>query len=121
MPVTLKSRFPQIIAGLDPRVNAATKAGAEVIKEAAKVRVPDAPPQGEGLVDAIEVHSTEDVYAGAGTEGGWLVVAGDSDHFYGHMLEFGTSHSAAKPFLIPATEESKPEVVALVSAALKTL
>ena len=121
MPATLKSRFPQIIAGLDPRVNAATRMGAELIAARAKARVPDAPPIGRGLVSAIHVESTEEAYAGAGTEGGYLVMAGDQEHFYGHMLEFGTVKMGAQPFLIPAAEESRAEVAGLVSAALKTL
>lgn len=121
MPATLKSRFPQIIAGLDPRVNAAVKAGAELVAARAKARVPDAPPIGQGLVEAIHVESTETAWAGAGTEGGQLVIAGDREHFYGHMIEFGTSKMAPRPFLIPALEESKGEVISLASAALKGL
>ncbi|WIA57826.1 HK97 gp10 family phage protein [Sphingobium sp. WTD-1] len=30
--------------------------------------------------------------------------------FYGHMVEFGTSHSAAHPFMRPALDNSREEV-----------
>jgi HK97 gp10 family phage protein len=113
MPATLKSRIPQIIAGMDPGVNAAIKAGAEVISERAKTLAPDAPPQGEGLVEAIHVEDAGD--------GGQYVVAGDSEHFYGHFLEFGTVKAPAQPFLIPAAEASVTEIEGLVNAALRTL
>lgn len=121
MPATLKSRFPMIVAGLEPRVNAAVKAGAELIAGRASVRVADAPPEGKGLTETIHVESTEEAWAGAGTEGGYLVVAGDEENFHGHFLEFGTSKMAAQPFLIPAAEESTEEVAGLVSAVLRRL
>ena len=49
------------------------------------------------------------------------VIAGDSDVFYGHLVEFGTTHTPARPFLIPAAEANREEVVASVRAALKGL
>jgi HK97 gp10 family phage protein len=104
---TLKSRFPQIVAALDPSMMAATKAAAEVIAQRAKDRVPVE--SGE-LRDAIHVVDEDE---------GHSVVAGDTDAFYGHMVEFGTTHTAARPFLIPAAEETRPEVEAAASAALR--
>lgn len=114
MPATLRSRIPQIVAALDPRVDAAVKAGAHVIAERAKERAPDAPPQGEGLVEAIHVEDSDQ-------SAGYLVVAGDKENFHGHFLEFGTVKMGAQPFLIPAAEEGREEVAGLVSAALRKL
>lgn len=39
--------------------------------------------------------------------------------FYGLFLEFGTRKMAARPFMRPAFDEDKEEVVAVVSAKLK--
>lgn len=117
MPATLRSRFPQIITRLAPQTQAAVRRGAEAVAERARERVPDAPPKGRGLVEAIHVEYT----AASEGSGGYSVVAGDEEAFYGHMVEFGTSHSAAQPFLIPALEESKAEIESLVSASLRRL
>lgn len=112
MPAILRSRFPQIIAGLDPRVDAAVRTGAELVKQRAQERVADAPPIGQGLVSAIHVEDSDQ-------SSGYYVVAGDKEHFYGHMLEFGTVKMAPQPFLIPAAEASRAEVAGIVSTALK--
>lgn len=114
------NRLPQIAATLPRRVQASVKAGAELIAEEARHRVPDAPPLGEGLVDAIHVEYTRRK-AGEGGGGGYLVVAGDEDVFYGHLVEFGTVRSAPHPFLLPAAEAKREEVVGLVNAALAKL
>ena len=113
MPATLKSRFPMIAAELAPRVSAAVKAGAESISETAKTKVADPPPVGEGLREAIHVENSGPA--------SYSVIAGNSDVFYGHMVEHGTSHSAPKPFLIPAMEERKDDAAALVTAVLRGL
>lgn len=112
MPATLESRFPTIIAELRPKVSAAVKASAEQIAETARENVPVGEPDVH-LKDHIHVENT-----GAAE---YAVVAGDSEVFYGHMVEFGTSHSAPKPFLLPATEEGKPVAISLVEAALRGL
>jgi HK97 gp10 family phage protein len=112
MPAYLKSRLPMIAAELDPRVSTAVKAGAELISADAKTKVADPPPVGEGLREAIHVESDGP---------GYSVVAGSDDVFYGPMVEHGTSHSAPKPFLIPAMEENKEAVAAGVTAVLRTL
>lgn len=112
MPATLKSRFPQITAELRPKVGMAVRAAAEVVEEEAKARVPIGPPDVH-LFDAIHVER-EDVAE-------YAVVAGDEDVYYGHMVEHGTSHSAPRPFLIPAMEDSKDAAAALVTAALRGL
>lgn len=113
MSATLKSRLPLIAAELRPRVSAAVRAGAGLMSERAKVRAPDAPPLGEGLVSAIHVERQGPAE--------YAVVAGDDDVFWGHFVEFGTVHSAPKPFLVPAFEESVNETVGLVQGALRRL
>lgn len=109
MPVMVKSRIPQIAASLDPRVKAAVRASAEHISTRAKVR---APVESGALRDAIHVEDADD---------GAAVVAGDNDIFYGHFVELGTTTSPPRPFLIPAAEESIPDVKKMVSAALRGL
>jgi HK97 gp10 family phage protein len=95
---SLKSRLPEIIALVDVRSSAYAKALAEEIAERARDRAPDAPPLGTGLVSSIHVEELD--------EDTFSVQAGDDDVFYGHMVEYGTSHSAPVPFLIPAFEEA---------------
>ena len=103
------NRFPQIIAKLDPTVEAALGAGAELIEDEAKSRVTVA--SGD-LKNAIHTENAGD---------GVHVVAGDSDVFYGHFVEFGTANTPARPFLIPAAEAKREEVAATVAAALRKL
>lgn len=110
MPATLKSRIPAIVAELPARMEGVTSEGADLVAERARVRVPDAPPYGEGLVTAIHVERR----GPARHE----VVAGDNDHWYGHLVEHGTTHSAPHPFLVPSLEESRADVLKLGQAAL---
>jgi len=110
--VTTRSRIPAIIAELQPLMESAIEPAAELIAVRARVRAPDAPPIGEGLVSAIHTDTQPE---------GVYVVAGDDEHWYGHFLEFGTRHSAPHPFLIPALEESRAEAVALGREALRHL
>jgi HK97 gp10 family phage protein len=95
----VRSRIPQITAELRPRLDAALRDGAEKIAAAAKQRVPV---QSGALRTAIHTETDAD---------GVYVIAGDNDAFYGHMVEFGTTHTPARPFLIPALEETSGEVV----------
>jgi HK97 gp10 family phage protein len=93
---TSKSRLPEIIALLPKAARAEAGDLAAEITAKARENAPDAPPLGEGLVEAIHMEPVED---------GFSVVAGDDDVFYGHMVEYGTRHSGAHAFLIPAFEE----------------
>jgi HK97 gp10 family phage protein len=110
MPASLKNRFPEIMVELRPRVNAAVREAAVVIQENAQERVPI--DQGD-LYEAIHVETV-----GAGE---FSVVAGDDDVFYGHLVENGTTHSPARPFLVPAAEAGRFSAEALVTAALRGL
>jgi HK97 gp10 family phage protein len=108
MPATLKSRLPQIAASLPVRVGAAVHAGSEGIAERARVTAPDRPPIGEGLPESIEARDGEQGY-------------GIYAAFYYRFNEFGTVKQAARPFMIPAAEAGKDELVAGVRAALRGL
>lgn len=101
----LDSRLPMIAAEMLPLVETAVRSGAELIARQAKVPVAS----GE-LRDAIHVDETED---------GHMVVAGDDDVFYGHLVENGTTITPPRPFLVPAAEASREEVVAGIAAALR--
>jgi HK97 gp10 family phage protein len=106
-----RSRLPKIAAELAAKANGITEAGAELIVERAKERVP----VGEGEVhlrDHIHVEPAED---------GHYVVAGDGETFYGHIVEHGSVNAAPHPFLIPAAEESRKEVQVLAYKVGKTL
>lgn len=103
------NRFPSVIAELDPKVQGAIRAGAEAIAVTAQGRVPVA--SGD-LRNAIHVEDEDD---------GYLVVAGSDDVFYGHLVEFGTTHSPAHPFLVPSAESNRDTVVAGVTVALRSL
>jgi HK97 gp10 family phage protein len=113
MPATLKSRIPKIIAELAPRMDVVARTGAELIERGAKARAPDRPPIGEGLVEAIHVERD--------TVGSYYVVAGGDDVFWGHMQEFGTTHHAPQPFLIPAFEGQRDAIVGMAAATLRDL
>lgn len=103
--MSYRSRIPMIAAEMHVRVDEAIEVGTEKIARTARSRVPV---ETGNLKDAIH---TDDGY----------VIAGDTDAFYGHMVEHGTTHTPPRPFLIPALEENRAEVVALVTAALRGL
>lgn len=110
-----KNRFPKIIRELSPgarasKLDGALGAGTRLIEQGAKARV--AVDEGD-LRDAIHVEHDGPFR--------WRVVAGNERVFHGHFLEHGTTHSAPQPFLIPATEAAKGQVLGLVKASLKRL
>lgn len=106
----LTSRIPAITAELGAKLEGVAAAGAELIERRAKERVPVASGK---LRDAIHVEHTG--------PGEYTVVAGDTQAFYGHIIEHGGAHTPAHPFLVPAAEESREEIVALGIAAMKSL
>lgn len=105
----LKSRLPEIAATLPGRVDAALKAGADLVAEDAIVRVHPHRLGGE-LEDAIHVDDRQ--------REGIYVIAGDDTAFYGHLVEHGTSHSAPYPFLVPALEANQDRIEHLVRESL---
>jgi HK97 gp10 family phage protein len=104
------NRFPQIIAELEAKADLATRAVAERIEQEAKQRVHV---NSGDLRDEIHVDREESKK--------YYVVAGDTDVFYGHMEEFGTRHSSAHPFLVPALEANRDTALATFKAALRGL
>lgn len=113
MAVLFRNRLPEIMAELPARIDLAMATGAKLVEQRAQVRAPDRPPYGEGLVAAI--HTEREGIAE------YKVVLGDGDAWYGHLVEFGTSHSAPHPFGVPALEESVDEIVQLARHELKRL
>lgn len=109
MPI-VKNRFPEIIAALPVRLDAAVEAAANVIMEQAKENVPV---ETGRLRDAIHVEEVGNLKRS--------VTAGDREAFYGHIVEHGSVHSGARPFLIPAFEQSKDDVIEIVDAVLRAL
>lgn len=104
-----RSRLPQIAAELDGVTAAAVRAGAELVAQSARDRVPV---DTGHLRDAI--HTETDV------EGSY-VVAGDDRVFYGHLVEHGGAHTPPRPFLVPALEERRADVTALAVAAVRRI
>ena len=112
MPTRLESRFPMIAAELLPRVREAVGEAADLVAEDARRRAPVGPG---------DVHLRDHISVEPKGVSGFLVLAGNEETFYGHMVEFGTSHSAPRPFLLPAAEENVDAGAALVTAALRGL
>lgn len=108
----LRSRIPLIAAELHARLDPAVRAAAEVVATGARARVP---------VGAPEVHLRDAIHVERNDTATYSVLAGDENVFYGHMVEFGTSHSAPRPFMVPAAEDGRAELAALARAALRGL
>jgi HK97 gp10 family phage protein len=108
--VAYKSRLPEIAAEMVPRLDAATRAAAELVAQRAQDRAPVASGR---LRDAIHVERV-----GLGE---YAVVAGNTGVFYGHIVEHGGARTPAHPFLVPAAEESRGEAAAIAAAALRGL
>ena len=104
-----RSRLPQIALELEAVMHAAARAGAELIADSARDRVPV---RTGDLRDAIH---TED------GDGGTYVIAGNDRVFYGHIVEHGGARTPPRPFLIPAAEERRADAVAIATAALRRI
>ena len=107
--MSYQSRIPRIALELVPRLELAVEAAAKEIASAARDRVPVL---SNRLHDAIHVEHD-------GLEAS--VVAGDKQVFYGHIVEHGSVHSPAEPFLVPAFEESREPVMKTLKHALGDL
>ena len=105
MPST--NRLPEIIAELPVAVRAALMQSAQLVVQSAQDRVPV---ETGRLKDAIHVELTEE---------GVAVLAGDHKVFYGNMVEHGTVSQPAHPFLVPALEENRATIEAMVAAAIR--
>lgn len=105
-----RSRLPKVVAELAATMDGIADASARFVAERAKARVPVNTGR---LRDAI--HVDRDGFAE------YAVVAGNSDVFYGHIVEHGGVHTGPRPFLVPALEESRGEIVAAATAAIRKL
>jgi HK97 gp10 family phage protein len=90
------SRFPSIIDDLTTRVDEIARKAADDIVDRAKARVPI---RSGDLHDALRAEKL-------GADG-YAVIAGNTDVFYGHLVEFGEAGRPARPFLIPALEAGR--------------
>jgi HK97 gp10 family phage protein len=105
MSVRLTNRFPEIEKELPVRVHEAILSGAHKIARDASDH---APVESGTLRDSI---AAEPSHTGAEIKAAW----------YWFFVEFGTSHSPAKPFMIPAAEANRDNLARDVSAELKRL
>jgi HK97 gp10 family phage protein len=108
--MALKSRIPAIAAEIPLKMDAVAAAAATMISQRAKDRVPVASGK---LRDAIHVERRG--------VSDYAVVAGDREAFYGHIVEHGGAHTPARPFMTPALEDSRDEILAMATGALKAL
>jgi HK97 gp10 family phage protein len=106
--MSYKTRIPHINAELEAKLEAVAKAGAEQIAQSAKER---APVNTGKLRDAIHVDQDG---------GGFAVIAGNKDVFYGHIVEHGGNRTAPRPFMIPALEQHREEIIAAGAAAIRS-
>ena len=105
----LTSRIPQIIGELEVGTATSVHEGAQAVERNAKALVPSVTGK---LRDAIHVEEHDD---------GTYVVAGDTEAWYGHFVEYGTVRQSPHPFLVPALEASRAEIVGSVALVLRSL
>lgn len=105
-----KSRLPEIAAELDSRIDRILLSVASAVELRAKARVPV---ETGRLQRAIHVERTG--------QHEYMVIAGDHDAFYGHIVEHGGRNHSAHPFLVPALEESRSTVNDLARVMLRDL
>ena len=103
----------RLLRGLDKKLRtkayrAALTAGADIVLKAAKANVPvDTGNLKKSLAKQVRVTRRAHV-----ARIGWRQGKGaKNDGFYGHMVEYGTAHSAARPFMRPALDENEHAVV----------
>lgn len=106
---TLISRIPEIIGEIPGAVTDAMRATADAVADGARERVPV---DSGSLRDAIHVEEIPD---------GFRVVAGDTEAFYGHIVEHGGTRTPPRPFLVPALEAERENHRERVSEALEDL
>jgi HK97 gp10 family phage protein len=108
--MTLHSRFNVIAAHLDEAVDLAMRQLAEEVVTGAKSRVPVDTGK---LRDAIHIDHRDD--------GEYAIVAGDTDAWYGHIVEHGGTKTPPHPFLIPAAEAARQHIDDRVRYALRNI
>lgn len=87
----------------------ATKAGAEIYREAMAKQAPRSTHNGEHLADNIIITETKTGYA----------IGPTSKFYYAHFLEWGTSKMTPRPFAAPVFENNRAVVERTMSSILK--
>lgn len=109
----LLNKLPDKIAK-KPLQNA-LRAGGNVVVKAAKAKAP----VDTGLLrDSIAVKQAKQKTGAVHYQVGVYQKIGKKRPFYAHMIEFGTSKMSPKPFMRPAWEETKAEVLRTFSVRL---
>jgi HK97 gp10 family phage protein len=106
--VPYTSRIPRIADELVPAVSAAVALAADLVMADAKVR---APVETGRLKEAIHVDRVGEME--------YMVRAGNTDVFYGHIVEHGGVRHAGQPFLVPALEAERRNAVGIVRSAIQ--
>lgn len=111
MPVTLKSRLPEISTAIPLKVGAVIHAETEKMAADAQER---ARSQYQGS-EPFHIEAGEGNVKGQGT--GYGILAS----WYWFFGEFGTSHQPARPYMLPAVEAGKDKMVEEIRATLEKL
>jgi phage protein, HK97 gp10 family len=90
----------------------ALKAGGEIIADLARVLVPVRTGALEDSITVVMVRATKDSERKAAI--GFRPPASR----YAHLVEFGTSHSAAQPFIRPAIDAKGEDAIAVIGEQL---
>lgn len=106
----LKTKIPYVIRHLGDASEGAAKAGAERIAETARVM---APVRTGKLKESIKARKEPEQLGD-----GWEVVA---TAFYANWVENGTRHQAAQPFLMPAFELHRKDIVTGMGLAIREI
>ncbi len=114
--VKYETRFPEIIAELNPRMAAAVQESAQLVVNSARSRVPVATGRLRDSIHAKEGKNPLRVQVVADAQ-----AMGTSGAPYGHFVEFGTVYGPAQPFLVPAVEETRAAATEIGVAALRAL
>ena len=105
------------IGAIKKLVQAAQKKALKPVVEAVKQNAPVG--NSGGMKDSIKaVHMSARAARSAGAVIKPTEVGPDVEHFYAQFLEFGTSKFAARPFLRPAWDATKDQVLADFSGLL---
>jgi len=114
--VSLQSELSNIASGINDEVKAVMKDQAEKMASSAKSK---APVDSGELRDSIEVYE----YERPGISGFRVRAGAKSDRGvpYAHMVEYGSVHGNAQPFLLPAMEEHRQETIDAVNDKLDEL
>lgn len=94
------------------RLSRAMRVTADLVREDARSRINDGPP---------DVHLRDHLHTVREAPASYAVVAGDDEAWYGHIVEGGGALSAPRPFLVPALEAQAEDGVARAARALRGL